>query len=50
MIHPDNHRMMAERMNPRKTVELDSSHASLASQPGPVCDLIEAAANETAAR
>ncbi|MEU9714555.1 alpha/beta hydrolase [Streptomyces sp. NPDC047976] len=50
MIHPDNQRMMAERMNPRKTVELDCSHASLASQPGPVCDLIEAAANETAGR
>ncbi|WP_405979965.1 alpha/beta hydrolase [Streptomyces sp. NBC_00158] len=50
MIHPDNQRRMAERMNPRKTIELDCSHASLASQPGPVCDLIEAAANETAGR
>ncbi|MET8827852.1 alpha/beta hydrolase [Streptomyces sp. NPDC004610] len=45
MIHPDNERRMAERMNPRKTIELDSSHASLASQPGPVTDLIEDAAN-----
>lgn len=34
MIHPDNERRMAERMNPRKIVELAASHASLASQPG----------------
>ncbi|MFD6972328.1 alpha/beta hydrolase [Streptomyces sp. NPDC059979] len=46
MIHPDNERRMAQRMNPRKLVELDASHASLASQPGPVTDLIEAAAGE----
>ncbi|MER7680694.1 alpha/beta hydrolase [Streptomyces sp. NPDC096934] len=45
MIHPDQERWMAERMNPRKTIELDASHASLASQPGPVTDLIEEAAN-----
>ncbi|MEU8528809.1 alpha/beta hydrolase [Streptomyces sp. NPDC048629] len=47
MIHPDNERRMAARMNPRETVELDASHASLASRPGPVVDLIEAAANAT---
>ncbi|KOV23256.1 hydrolase [Streptomyces sp. XY413] len=46
MIHPDNERRMAQRMNPRKIVELDAGHASLASQPGPVADLIEAAADE----
>ncbi|MFE2041793.1 alpha/beta hydrolase [Streptomyces sp. NPDC059477] len=45
MIHPDNERRMAERMKPHKTIELDASHASLASQPGPVTDLIEEAAN-----
>ncbi|MFB7655925.1 MULTISPECIES: alpha/beta hydrolase [unclassified Streptomyces] len=45
MIHPDNERRMAQRMNPRKTIELDASHASLASQPGPVAGLIEEAAN-----
>ncbi|WP_030671873.1 alpha/beta hydrolase [Streptomyces sp. NRRL B-1347] len=45
MIHPDNERRMAQRMNPRKTIELDASHASLASQPVPVTDLIEAAAD-----
>ncbi|MFD4590864.1 alpha/beta hydrolase [Streptomyces rubiginosohelvolus] len=44
MIHPDNERRMAERMNPRRTIELEASHASLASQPGPVTDLIEEAA------
>ncbi|MEV0495700.1 alpha/beta hydrolase [Streptomyces atratus] len=44
MIHPDNERRMAQRMNPRKTIELVSSHASLASQPGPVTDFIEEAA------
>ncbi|GLV88586.1 hypothetical protein Slala04_00400 [Streptomyces lavendulae subsp. lavendulae] len=46
MIHPDNERRMAQRMNPRKIVELDAGHASLASQPGPVADLIETAADE----
>ncbi|MER7029399.1 alpha/beta fold hydrolase, partial [Streptomyces sp. NPDC000404] len=45
MIHPDNERRMAERMNPYKTVELMAGHASLASHPGPVTDLIEEAAN-----
>ncbi|RST22506.1 alpha/beta hydrolase [Streptomyces sp. WAC04770] len=45
MIHPDNQRRMAERMKPRRTIELDTSHASLASRPGPVSDLIEEAAN-----
>ncbi|WP_432113359.1 alpha/beta hydrolase [Streptomyces sp. S1] len=48
MIHPDNERRMARRMNPREIVELDASHASLASQPRAVVDLIEAAARETA--
>lgn len=41
MIHPDNERRMAERMNPRKTIELPSSHASLASESVLVCDLID---------
>ncbi|MBF6202443.1 alpha/beta hydrolase, partial [Nocardia cyriacigeorgica] len=44
MIHPDNERRMAARMNPRKIVELDASHASLASQPGAIADLIDTAA------
>lgn len=46
MIHPDNERRMAQRMNPRKIVELDAGHASLASQPVAVAELIETAANE----
>ncbi|GAB2506069.1 Alpha/beta hydrolase family protein [Corynebacterium atrinae] len=44
MLHPDNQRRMAERKGTRKTIELDASHASLASQPIAVCDLIEEAA------
>ena len=37
---------MAERMGPRKTIELDASHASLASQPVAIVDLIDEAATE----
>ncbi|MFD8015300.1 alpha/beta hydrolase [Streptomyces sp. NPDC058955] len=48
MIHPDNERRMAERMKPRRIVELDASHASLASRPQEVVDLIEDAVRETA--
>jgi pimeloyl-ACP methyl ester carboxylesterase len=44
MIHPDSERQMAERMNPRRMIELDASHASLASQPTAVADLIDEAA------
>ncbi|MEV8590785.1 alpha/beta hydrolase [Streptomyces sp. NPDC051180] len=47
MIHPDNERRMAARMNPRAVIELDASHASLASQPEAVANLIETAAKET---
>jgi pimeloyl-ACP methyl ester carboxylesterase len=44
MIHPDTERRMAARMNPRRTIELDASHASLASQPAAIVDLIDEAA------
>jgi pimeloyl-ACP methyl ester carboxylesterase len=44
MIHPDSERKMAERMTPRATIELDASHASLASQPVAIVDLIAQAA------
>ena len=44
MIPPDTERRMAERMNPRRTIELDASHASLASQPTAIVDLIDEAA------
>jgi pimeloyl-ACP methyl ester carboxylesterase len=40
MIHPDSERKMAERLKPRATIELDASHASLASQPTAIVDLI----------
>lgn len=43
MINPDNERRMAARMNPRQVIELDASHASLASQPAAIADLIDAA-------
>ncbi|MFI7005345.1 alpha/beta hydrolase [Streptomyces sp. NPDC050145] len=49
MISPANERRMAERMNPRAIIELDASHASLASQPSAVVDLIEAAVDGTGA-
>lgn len=45
MIHPDNERRMAARMSPRRTIELDASHASLASKPEAVVDLIDEAAS-----
>jgi pimeloyl-ACP methyl ester carboxylesterase len=44
MIHPDTERRLAKRMNPRTTIELDASHASLASQPSAIADLIDQAA------
>ena len=44
MINPDSEPRMAERMNPRNTIELDASHASLASQPSAIVDLIDEAA------
>jgi hypothetical protein len=44
VIHPDSERHMAERMTPRTTIELDASHASLASQPAAIVDLIVLAA------
>jgi pimeloyl-ACP methyl ester carboxylesterase len=37
-------RQMAERMNSRRTIELDASHAALASEPGAIADLIDEAA------
>ena len=49
MIHPDNQKMMAERMQPRKTITLDASHASLASRPQEVAALIVEAANAVGA-
>ncbi|MET7416274.1 hypothetical protein [Streptomyces rubiginosohelvolus] len=47
MIHPDNERRMAQRMNPPGH-RSRRRHASLASQPQAVVDLIEDAVRETA--
>lgn len=44
MIDPENQRRMAQRTGPRKVIELDAGHASLASQPAAVADLIDEAA------
>jgi pimeloyl-ACP methyl ester carboxylesterase len=49
MINPENQKMMAARMNPRKTITLDASHASLASRPEEITDLIIEAANSVTA-
>ncbi|GLZ79868.1 hypothetical protein Afil01_46750 [Actinorhabdospora filicis] len=48
MIHPDNQRRMAARVNPHEIIELDSGHASLASRPREVTDLITKAADALA--
>ena len=44
MIRPDRERRMAERMSPQRTIELEASHASPASQPDAIVDLIDEAA------
>ena len=43
MIAPSNQERMSARMNARKVVTLDASHASLASRPVEISDLIEEA-------
>ncbi|MFN3291065.1 MAG: alpha/beta hydrolase [Acinetobacter sp.] len=44
MIHPENQAMMSSRLNAQKVISLNASHASLASQPEAVADLIDEAA------
>ena len=44
MIHPENQAMMSSRLNAQKVISLDDSHASPASQPKAVADLIDEAA------
>ena len=44
MINPENQKMMSSRMNPRKTITLDASHASLASRPEEISTFIDEAA------
>lgn len=48
MIAPENQKRMAERMGARKIIELDASHASLASRPQDIADLIADAAQSAA--
>ncbi|CAK15755.1 alpha/beta hydrolase [Pseudomonas entomophila] len=43
MIHPDNQRKMADRLNAKKVITLDASHASLASRAADVANLIDEA-------
>ncbi len=47
MIAPENQQRMSARMNPRKTITLASSHASLASHAAEVAALIDEAAKAT---
>ncbi len=49
MIAPENQQRMAARMQPRKTITLAASHASLASKPVEVAALIDEAATALAA-
>ena len=46
MINPENQKKMAARMNPRKTITLAASHASLASKAAEVSAFIDQAAAE----
>jgi len=48
MIPPETERWFAERMKPRKTIELAASHASMASHPDEIVALIEEAARALA--
>ena len=48
MIDPANQKRMAERINPKKTITLAASHASLASKPNEVAALIDEAAKAVA--
>lgn len=48
MIHPENQKMMAARIKPRKLITLAASHASLASKAAEVSALIDEAAMELA--
>jgi pimeloyl-ACP methyl ester carboxylesterase len=44
MISPENQAVMSERLNAKKVISLNASHASLASKPKEVSDLIDEAA------
>ena len=44
MISPENEKMMSARLNAKKVITLNASHASLASRPAEVAALIDEAA------
>ncbi|SDQ88121.1 Pimeloyl-ACP methyl ester carboxylesterase [Pseudomonas sp. UC 17F4] len=44
MIHPDNQKLMAERLQPKELLTLEASHASLVSRAAEVAALIDRAA------
>lgn len=44
MINPENQNMMSARMSAKKIISLNASHASLASKPVEVTELIDEAA------
>ncbi|NVZ18894.1 alpha/beta hydrolase [Pseudomonas costantinii] len=46
MIHPQNQQVMSARLNARKVITLNASHASLASKPVEVAAFIDEAATE----
>ena len=48
MIAPENQRMMSTRLNARKVITLEASHASLASRAADVATLIDEAATAVA--
>jgi len=50
MIPPETEKWMAERINPKKTITLEASHASLASRADEIVGLIEEASNSFVAR
>jgi hypothetical protein len=45
MIRPETQRWMAQRIHARETIELDTSHASFATRPTEVLELILNAAD-----
>lgn len=48
MINPENQVLMSSRLNAKKVISLSASHASLASKPKEVADLIDEAASSLA--
>lgn len=48
MINPENQVLMSSRLNAKKVISLSASHASLASKPKEVADLIDEAATSLA--